>query len=54
MDLEIGIDRFEVRVGSIKGSDDYSEKLGLGSAPSQAVILISNSGEINVKRIRVY
>lgn len=51
--LEVGIDRFEIRVGSIKGSDDYSEKLGIGSAPSQACILVNEDGEIEVKRIRV-
>ena len=53
MVLEVGVDRFEIRVGSTKGSDDYSEKLGVGSAPSQAVILVSDTGEIDVKRIRV-
>jgi predicted phosphodiesterase len=54
MCLEVGCDRLEVRVGSTKGSDDYSEKLGLGSAPSQACILVGIDGEIEVKRLRVY
>jgi len=53
MVLEVGIDRFEIRCGSIKGSDDYSEKLGLGSAPSQLGIVVTNGGEILPERIRV-
>lgn len=48
---EVGINKFELRVGSTKGSDDYSEKLGLGSAPSQAVIIIGEDGDIDIKRI---
>lgn len=51
MILEVGVNKYEIRVGSTKGSDDYSEKLGLGSAPSQAIILVSPTGEI--KPIRV-
>lgn len=53
MVLEVGVDRLEVRVGSTKGSDDYSEKLGLGSAPSQAVILVDKSGNIDPRRLRL-
>ncbi|PEA25924.1 hypothetical protein CON44_18475 [Bacillus cereus] len=49
--LEIGVNKFEVRVGSTKGSDDYSERLGVGSAPSQAVILVNQDGKIDVRRI---
>lgn len=51
MSLEVGINKYEVRIGSTKGSDDYSEKLGLGSAPSQGVILVSPTGKIDVIRI---
>lgn len=51
MVLEIGVNKFEIRIGSTKGSDDYSEKLGLGSAPSQGVILVSPTGEIEAKRV---
>lgn len=51
MALEVGIDKWEIRVGSLKGSDDYSETLGLGSAPSQAVILVSEDGKIEPIRI---
>lgn len=51
MCLEVGINKFEIRVGSTKGSDDYSEKLGLGSAPSQAIILVREDGTIDAKRI---
>lgn len=49
--LEVGVNKFELRVGSIKGADEYTEKLGLGSAPSQAVIIVSEDGEIDIKRI---
>lgn len=49
--LEVGINKFELRVGSTKGSDDYSETLGLGSAPSQAAILIDSTGRIDINRI---
>jgi hypothetical protein len=52
--LEVGVDRFEIRVGSTKGSDDFSEKLGLGSAPSQTAILVRPNGEIKVERLRLY
>lgn len=51
MVLEVGVNRFEIRVGSTKGSDDYSEKLGVGSSPSQACILVSEDGKIDVKRL---
>lgn len=53
MVLEVGVDRLEIRCGSIKGSDDYSEKLGLGSAPSQLGIIVTKDGEILPQRIRV-
>ena len=48
---EIGHNRFELAVGSIKGTDDYAEKFGLESAPSQAIINIDRNGEIDIKRI---
>ncbi|HDR8454006.1 TPA: hypothetical protein QC364_000798 [Bacillus cereus] len=51
MSLEVGIRKYEIRIGSTKGSDDYSEKLGLGSAPSQGVILVTATGEIDAIRI---
>lgn len=51
MSLEVGINKWEIRIGSTKGSDDYSEKLGLGSAPSQGAILVTGSGEIQPVRI---
>lgn len=51
---EVGVDTLEVRVGSTKGSDDYSETLMVGSAPSQVVIVIDSDGEIDVKRIRLH
>ncbi|MCM0006247.1 hypothetical protein [Bacillus paranthracis] len=53
MVLEVGVDRMEIRVGSTKGSDDYSEKLGVGSAPSQAIILVDRDGKIDPRRLRL-
>lgn len=49
--MEVGINRFELRVGSIKGVDHYADRFGLGSAPSQAVITVAKNGEIDIKRI---
>ncbi|KEK23968.1 hypothetical protein [Bacillus gaemokensis] len=51
--IEVGDDKFEILIGSIKGSDDYSKKLGLSSSPSQGAILVYEDGEIKVERIRV-
>lgn len=51
--VEVGVDKFEVFVASIKGSDDYSKKFGLGSGPSQAVILIDIDGNIDVRRVKI-
>jgi hypothetical protein len=53
MTLEVGMDRFEMRCGSIKGSDDYSETLGVGSAPSQLAIFVDSDGNIEPVRIRL-
>ncbi|HDR7263698.1 hypothetical protein [Bacillus sp. CH_203] len=53
MVLEVGVNKFEIRVGSIKGSDDYSKRLGIGSAPSQVAILVHENGEIKAERIQV-
>ncbi|MEC2335088.1 hypothetical protein [Bacillus subtilis] len=52
--LEVGVDRWEIRCGSTKGSDDYSEKLGVGSAPSQLAIVVTEQGQIEPYRIRVH
>lgn len=52
--LETGINKHEMRVGSLKGSDDYSEELGLGSRPSQALVLIDINGEITPKKIDLH
>lgn len=51
--LEVGVDKWEIRCGSTKGSDDYSKRLGLGSAPSQVMILITPNGDIEPCRIRL-
>jgi predicted phosphodiesterase len=52
--VEVGLDKIDLIVGSTKGSDDYSETLGLGSAPSQAVLIISEDGDMEAKRIRLH
>ncbi|MEH7209914.1 hypothetical protein V7094_27505 [Priestia megaterium] len=51
---EIAVDRFEVRCGSIKGSDDFSETIGVGSAPSQLAFIVTDVGDIETYRIRVH
>lgn len=51
---EIGHNRFELAVGSIKGTDDYAEKFGLESAPSQAIITVTNDRIIDIKRIGLH
>lgn len=51
MVLEVGIERYEIRVGSIKGYDNYADKFHLASSPSQAVILVSKDGEIKSEKI---
>lgn len=49
--MEVGVNRFELRVGSIKGIDHYAKRFGLGSAPSQAIVTVSKDGEIDFKRV---
>ncbi len=49
--IEIGVNKYEVFIGSIKGSDDYSEVLKLGSEPSQGIILVHEDGEMDFKRV---
>lgn len=51
--IEVGVNKFEIRFGSIKGSDDYTETLGLGSAPSQGIIIVRENGDIKPERILV-
>lgn len=51
--IEVGNDKFEIFVGSIKGSDVYTEDLGLGASPSQAVMFIDSNGDIDVVRVKV-
>lgn len=51
---EVAVDRFEIGCGSIKGSDDYSETIGVGSAPSQLAFIVTESGDIESYRIRVH
>lgn len=50
---ELGRDKMEVQVGSIKGADNYSKRLKLCSHPSQAVMLVYQDGEIDARRVRV-
>lgn len=50
--LEVGLERFELRVGSTKGIDHYAEKFGLGSSPSQVIIGINSEGKLmDIKRV---
>lgn len=49
--LEVGYKKWEIRCGSIKGSDEYSDNLGVSSSPSQLAIVVYEDGKIEPKMI---
>lgn len=51
--VEVAEDKFEVIVGSIKGSDEYSDSLGLSSSRSQLIIVVDEEGDMSFKKVRV-
>nr|DAM04559.1 MAG TPA: DNA polymerase II small subunit [Caudoviricetes sp.] len=51
--VEVAQDKFEVIVGSIKGSDEYSDSLGLSSSRSQLIIVVDEEGDMSFKKVRV-
>lgn len=51
---EVGYDKYVATFGSIKGSDDYSLKtIGTSSSRSQGVILVSDDGEYEIRKIKL-
>ena len=54
MVLEIGQEKYEVRCGSLKGSDEYSEKNGFASVPSQVAIIVDNESRMYVKQLLAF
>lgn len=48
---EVGQNRYEMYCGSIMGMNNYAKKAKFSSTASQAVILIDEAGEIDVRRI---
>lgn len=51
--VEVAQDKFEVIVGSIKGSDEYSDSLGLSSSRSQLIVVVDEDGDMSFKKVRV-
>ena len=51
--LEIAQDRYELYVGSLKGTDSYAEKNGWSSSPSQVVMSVTPHGEMDFVMIKV-
>lgn len=52
--LEIGYGKWEIRCGSIKGADEFSESLGVSSSPSQLAIIVGENGAIEPRMIALY
>lgn len=52
-EMEIGFDKRIVSFGSLKGADDYGEKIRKVSMASQGIIIVDENGNIDVKRIQV-
>jgi predicted phosphodiesterase len=48
---EVGYNKFEVYVGSLKGTDNYSKKGKHASNASQGIIIVDENGELDFKRI---
>lgn len=52
-EMEVGIDKRIIMFGSLKGADEYSEKIRRLSVASQGMIIVSKDGEIDVKRVKL-
>lgn len=50
---EVGLNKTMAVFGSIKGADEYSIKIGKTSSRSQGVILIDESGDYEIKQIKL-
>lgn len=52
--IEVSANKYQVTFGSIKGSDEYTLKtLNTNASRSQGIILISESGDIEVRKINL-
>lgn len=52
-EMEIGYDKRIVTFGSLKGADDYGERIRKVSMASQGIIVVDEDGRIEVKRIQL-
>jgi hypothetical protein len=52
-EIEVGMDKRIIMFGSLKGADEYSEKIRRLSVASQGMIIVDADGEIDVKRVKL-
>lgn len=52
-EIEVGFDKRVVVFGSLKGADDYGEKIRKISVASQGLIIVDENGDIDVKRVKL-
>lgn len=52
-EMEVGFDKRVVVFGSLKGADDYGERIRKISVASQGIIIVDEQGDIDVKRIKL-
>ena len=52
-DMEIGYDKRVVVFGSLKGADEFGEKIRKISVASQGLIIVDEHGDIEVKRVKL-
>lgn len=48
---EVGINKYELHVGSLEGANNYGRKGKFTSSASQGLIIIGENGEIDIRRI---
>jgi predicted phosphodiesterase len=52
-EMEVGYDKRVVTFGSLKGADEYGERIRKISVASQGLIIVDENGEIDVKRVKL-
>lgn len=52
-EMEVGFDKRVVVFGSLKGADDYGERIRKISVASQGLIIVDENGDIDVKRVKL-
>lgn len=50
---EVGDDKYHIITGSIKGPDNFSERISKRSSRSQVAILFHNNGEFDIRQIKI-